>query len=140
MLESPATPHFTGQHPNVYIFETNAEGKPLDLILPCAIDSPSPTIKYTWFREGQQIPQNMIDSNGTLVIPNITIGIYASHEGVQYHCIAAAMVVTNNGQKYSAAVRSRTITVFYTCKCKSYIAILIIIVVHTYIHTECYIS
>ena len=114
VMGSPQAPHFTDQHPNVYIFETDVQGNPLDLVLPCSIDSPSPTVKYTWFREGERIPQDMINDNGTLVIPNITNGMYASHEGVNYYCIAMNNIT--DGRKYSAAVRSRTITVFYACK------------------------
>ena len=117
MVSPSQAPRFTDQHPNVYIFETNVKGSPLDLVLPCSIDYPTPTVQYTWFREGEQIPQDMVDDNGTLVIPNITNGTYASREGVQYHCIATDNLMIDDQQKYLAGVRSRTITVFYACKC-----------------------
>ena len=51
-----------------------------------------------------------MNGEGTLVIPNITEGEYASREGVEYYCIAS----DNIG--YSVAVRSRTITVYYACE------------------------
>ena len=52
-----------------------------------------------------------MNGEGSLVIPNITEGDYASWEGVDYHCIAS----DNIG--FDVAVRSRTITVYYACEC-----------------------
>ena len=51
-----------------------------------------------------------MNQEGSLIVPNITEGEYASREGVKYYCVAS----DNIG--YSVAVRSRTITVYYACK------------------------
>ena len=55
----------------------------------------------------------MVSGEGSLIVPNITEGEYASWEGVEYYCIAT----DNIG--FDVAVRSRTITVFYACESKS---------------------
>ena len=107
-LRSP--PAFANQHPNVYVFETDRSGIQQNLILPCSIDTPSPTVNYTWFREGQELPGTLVNGEGSLVIPNITEGEYASREGVDYYCIASDNV------GYNVAVRSRNITVYYACE------------------------
>ena len=103
-------PRFASQHPNVYIFETDENGDQQDLILPCPIDSPSPTVEYTWFRGNEQLPEAMVNQGGSLVVANITEGEFASREGVEYYCVA------RDNLGYVAAVRSRTITVFYACE------------------------
>ena len=73
---------------------------------------------YQWFRgEGNQefmVPAEMIDQVGTLTVYNITEGDYASRDGVKYYCVASRKIGKGN---YTASVRSRTITVFYACKC-----------------------
>ena len=46
----------------------------------------SPNI--TWFREGMALSSEMVNSNGTLLIMNITEGVDATREGVSYHCTA----------------------------------------------------
>ena len=94
---------FANHSSNVYAIET-------DLNLPCSIAAPPSTVEYTWYRGNQRLPGSMVNQEGTLVIPNITEGEYASREGVEYYCIAS----DNIG--YVAAVRSRTITVYYACK------------------------
>lgn len=98
------------QHPNVYVFEIDEHGNKQDLILPCSIDNPSPTVNYTWFREDQVLAGSMVSGEGSLIVPNITEGEYASREGVDYYCIAR----DNIG--YDVGVRSRTITVYYACE------------------------
>ena len=103
-------PLFATQHPNVYIFETDRNGNKQDLILPCSIDNASSTVSYTWFRGNQELPGSMVNVEGSLLIPNITEGEYASREGVDYYCIAR----DNIG--FDVAIRSRTITVYYSCK------------------------
>ena len=67
-------------------------------------------MNYTWFREDQELPGTMVNREGSLVIPNITEGEYASREGVDYYCIASENI------GFDIAIRSRTITVFYTCE------------------------
>ena len=52
----------------------------------------------------------MVNGEGSLIVPNITEGVYVSREGVKYYCIA------NDNIGYSVAVRSRTITVYYACE------------------------
>ena len=101
---------FTSQHPNVYIFESDENGHQQNLTLPCSIDAPSSTVDYTWFRGDQELPGSMVNEEGSLVIPNITEGEYASREGVDYYCIAR----DNIG--FNVAIRSRTVTVYYACK------------------------
>ena len=108
-LGSP--PLFTSQHPNIYIYETDENGKRQDLILPCSIETPS-DVNYTWFRGNQVLPGSMVNGEGTLIVPNITEGEYASRKGVDYYCIAW----DNIG--FDVAVRSRTISVYYACKFK----------------------
>ena len=52
----------------------------------------------------------MVNGEGSLIVPNITEGEYASREGVDYYCIAR----DNIG--FDVATRSRSITVYYACK------------------------
>ena len=101
------------QHPNVYIFETDAHGNQLDLILPCPVVDLL-LVTFTWFREDQQLPQDMMDPYGNLTIFNITEGEYASRSGVEYYCVATKIIGRN--YSYAASVRSRSISVFYACK------------------------
>ena len=109
-IEYASSPVFANQHPNVYVFETDENGKKQNLTLSCSIDTPSSTLNYTWFREDQELPGSMVNGEGSLVIPNITEGEYASREGVDYYCIAR----DNIG--FNVAIRSRTITVYYACE------------------------
>ena len=103
-------PLFASQHPNVYVFETDENGNKQDLVLPCSIDNPPPTVNYTWFRGDQKLPGSMVNGEGSLIVPNIIEGEYASREGVDYYCIARDSI------GFDVAIRSRTITVFYTCE------------------------
>ena len=81
-------PIFAKQHPNVYVSETDENGSPQTLILPSTINTPSPTVTYTWFSGDQELPRSMVNGEGSLVVPNITEGEHASREGVDYYCIA----------------------------------------------------
>ena len=57
----------------------------------------------------------MVDqTTGTLTVANITEGEYASEAGVNLYCVASRVIGKSS---YTASVRSRTITVFYACKC-----------------------
>ena len=95
---------FVNQQHNIYTFGS-------DLNLQCSVDIPSsPTINYTWFRGDQELPGSLVNGEGSLIVPNITEGEYASREGVDYYCIAR----DNFG--FDVAIRSRTITVYYACE------------------------
>ena len=111
-IASGSRPAFANQHPNVYIFESDENGNQLNLTLPCPIDSPSPTVNYTWFRGSQELPESMVNVDGSLIVPNITEGENASREGVDYYCIASDNIQFG----FDIAIRSRTITVFYACE------------------------
>ena len=111
MSSAPGSPPvFASQHPNVYVFEIDENGNLQNLTLPCSIAAPYSTVKYTWYRENQELPGYLINREGSLVLPNIIEGEYASREGVEYYCIASDNI------SYSVAVRSRTIIVYYACK------------------------
>ena len=104
----------TPQYPNVYVYVNNSAGDPQNLVLPCPlVDTASVT--FQWFRGLSLVPTEMVDpATGLLTVYNITEGEYASEAGVNYYCVATRMI---GKDKYSASVRSRTITVFYACKC-----------------------
>lgn len=97
---------FAYQQPIVYIYN-NESGNQSNLSLNCSLENPSSTVVYTWFREDQELPQSMVNGEGSLVISE---GEYASQEGVDYYCIAS----DNIG--YNVSIRSKTITVYYTCE------------------------
>ena len=101
---------FTSQQSNIYIFETDENGDQQNLTLSCSINAPSSTVDFTWFRGDQELPGSMMNGKGSLIVPNITEGEYASREGVDYYCIAR----DNIG--FNVAMRSRTVTVYYACK------------------------
>ena len=84
-IASRSPPIFASQYPNVYVFETDENGNQQDLILPCSVDDSSPTVNYTWFRGNQELPGSMVNGEGSLIVPNITEGEYASREGVDYY-------------------------------------------------------
>ena len=103
----------TLQHPNVYVYVNNSAGDPQNLVLPCPLVDTS-NMTFQWFRGSASVPSEMIDpATGTLTVYNITEGEYASDEGVNYYCVATRMI---GKDKYSASVRSQTITVFYACE------------------------
>ena len=95
---------FAHQSPNVYTFDQQ------NLILTCAIESSLLNVSYTWFRGDQKLPGSVVNGDGSLIVPNITEGEYASQEGVDYYCIAS----DNIG--FDVAIRSRTVTVYYACE------------------------
>ena len=92
---------------DVYIFVNDENG---NLTLNCSLDNPSSTVEFTWFMGNQELPGSLVNEEGSLVIPRIAEGDYASREGVDYYCV----VRDNIG--YNIAVRSRTITVYYACE------------------------
>ena len=53
-----------------------------------------------------------MNGEGSLIVPNITEGEYASREGVDYYCITS----DNIGPGFDVAVRSRNITVYHACE------------------------
>ena len=52
-----------------------------------------------------------MNEEGSLIVPNITEGEYASREGVDYYCIARDDIIG-----FDVAIRSRSITIYYACK------------------------
>ena len=84
-----------------------------NLVLPCPLVN-TVNVSYEWFRGDQAVSAEMVDENGNLTVVNITEGEYASQEGVEYYCVASRTIGRN---PFTAAVRSRTIKVFYASKC-----------------------
>ena len=84
-----------------------------NLVLRCdATGDPAPTI--AWFMDGGQVPEEFVMPDGRLV-RNVIDGDGASQAGTIYYC-----TVTNTigpGGTLSATVRSKDITVTYTCEC-----------------------
>ena len=111
MGEPPRFP--SEQQRDIFTFETDMNGNPRDLIIPCNITGNTSRVSYTWFRGSNELPSGMVDKEGNLVIANITEGEFASRDGVSYYCMASKVIGKNS---YTASVRSRTITVFYACK------------------------
>ena len=106
-------PRFPDQQtPDMFTYEVDANGVRQDLRVPCDITNKS-MASFEWFREGEAVPSEMVDLDGSLVVVNITEGEYADHDGVEYYCIATKEIGKND---YTAAVRSRTIKVFYACE------------------------
>ena len=70
-------------------------------------------VNFVWIKEGEEIPSDMVDPLGNLVVTNITEGEYADRDGVEYYCVATRFIGKNS---YSASVRSRMIKVFYACE------------------------
>ena len=101
------------QQRDIFTFETDVNGNPRDLIIPCNITGNMSGVSYTWFRGSNELPSEMVDKEGNLVIANITEGEFASRDGVSYYCMASKVIGKNS---YTASVRSKTITVFYACK------------------------
>ena len=94
-------------------FRMSSDGLMGNLVLPCTVTgSPQPTI--TWYRGEMQIEESSVTSTGTLVL-NVTEGVEASRMGMIYHCLASNMIGPE-GSQYQATLRSRDVTVTYTCK------------------------
>ena len=107
------------QQANVYAYRNNSLGEPQNLVLNCQLVDAS-DVTFEWFRftdnpeSAVRVPTQIVNpATGTLTVNNITEGEHASIDGVNYYCIATRIIGSSN---YSAAVRSRTITVFYACK------------------------
>ena len=126
---SPLPPHaVVGEPPrlmmpqqaNVSVYVNNSLGEPQNLVLDCQLVDVT-DVTFQWFRfvdnpeSAMMVPTQMVNpTTGTLTVFNITEGEYASTNGVNYYCIATRYIGSSN---YSAAVRSRTITVFYASEC-----------------------
>ena len=105
-------PQFTSQQEDVVVFESNADDSNADLHLVCNVaGSPKPIV--SWFIDEQQVNRELITDEGSLLIPNITEGEYASRTGVTYHCEATNIIGKTN---ITATIRSRDISVTYACK------------------------
>ena len=71
-----------------------------------------------------------MNGKGSLIVPNITEGEYASREGVDYYCIASDNIGFNVG------VRSRNITVYYACefpKLANFVSVMIIMMIISHV-------
>ena len=105
-------PQFNSQQDDVVVFESNADGSNADLRLSCNVTgTPKPIV--TWFMGEQPVDRELITDEGSLLIPNITEGEYASRTGVTYHCEATNIIGMTN---ITATIRSRDISVTYACK------------------------
>ena len=103
---SDTPPMFNKQPQDTMVFATDAAGNISSLTLNCIVSgNPSPNI--TWFREGMPLSNEIVDSNGTLLIMNITEGVDAKRGGVSYHCTATNSFGTNC---------SRAANVSYACR------------------------
>ena len=84
-----------------------------NLILPCSVTgNPPPTV--TWYRRDIMLGSEFVLSDGTLAL-NVTEegGIYATRDGVLYHCRASNKIGPHN---FTATIRSRDVNVTYTCE------------------------
>ena len=125
----PSPPTVVGERPwlmmpqqdNVFVYVNNSAGDPQNLVLNCQLVDTA-NVTFQWFRfiadnpeSAVMVPAQMVDqTTGILTVYSIIEGDYASTGGVNYYCIATRIIGSSN---YSASVRSRTITVFYACKC-----------------------
>ena len=127
-LPPPPPPTVVGEPPqfmmpqqaNVPVYRNNSLGEPQNLVLNCRLVNAT-DVTFEWFRfvdnpeSAVRVPAQIVNpATGTLTVYSITEGEYASVDGVNYYCIATRFIGSSN---YSASVRSRTITVFYACKC-----------------------
>lgn len=102
----------TPQHPNVYVYDqdrNDGDCKHKIGVIPCPLVN-DVNVSYQWFRDGQPVSAEMIDQTGTVSVYNIS----ESWDGVEYYCVASRTIGRN---PFTAAVRSRTIKVFYASKC-----------------------
>ena len=99
-------PRFNTEPQDTVVFATDAAGNISSLTLNCsASGNPSPNI--SWFREGMPLSSEMVNTNGTLLIMNITEGVDATRGGVSYHCTA---------KNTFGMIRSRAANVSYACE------------------------
>ena len=90
------------------VFAMNADMSRASLTLHCnASGDPPPTIN--WYRSGMTFnnARTTVNTNGTLLIVNITEGVDATQGGTSYHCTA-----TNK----FGIIRSRTANISYACE------------------------
>ena len=100
---SDMPPIFNIEPQDTVVFATNAAE---NISINCsASGNPSPNI--TWFREGMPLSNEMVNSNGTLLIDNITEGVDATRGGMSYHCTASNTL---------GMIRSRAANVSYACE------------------------
>jgi hypothetical protein len=96
-------PSFIQEPESTFVFELDENGDPATLTLACdTAGEPTPTV--IWFLNGIELNSSLVLEDGTLSIPNITEGKYASREGVSYYCTATNTFGT---------IRSRSVDVFY---------------------------
>ena len=103
-------PSFEEEPQDAVVFATNADMTTrASLNLTCmASGSPTPTI--AWFRDGASLSLNQritVNTNGTLLIANITENTDATRAGTRYHCTASNTFGT---------IRSRTAILSYACE------------------------
>lgn len=99
-------PSFIQEPESTFVFELDENGDPATLTLACdTAGEPTPTV--IWFLNGIELNSSLVLEDGTLSIPNITEGKYASREGVSYYCTATNTFGT---------IRSRSVDVFYACE------------------------
>ena len=97
---------FTQEPQDTVVFELDAAGNRASLTLNCnASGDPSPTI--AWYRKGMPLSSELVITNGTLLIVNITEGVDDTREGLSYHCTA------NNT---FGMIRSRAANISYACE------------------------
>ncbi len=91
------------------VYEVDANSAPNNLVLDCDVTG-DPII--TWYYDNKMMDSNHVLDNGTLVVVGITEGEFASRAGVVYHCLATSTI---GNPEFDITIRSRDITVYYTC-------------------------
>ena len=90
------------------VFAMNADMSRASLTLYCTA-SGDPSLTITWYRSGTVFSnaRTTVNTNGTLLIVNITEDVDATQGGLPYHCTA-----TNK----FGSIRSRTANISYACE------------------------
>ena len=105
---SSTPPKFTQEPQDTVVFAYDAAGNNASLFLTCtATGNPFPDI--VWYREEQNLSNEVILADGSLLIENIVEGVDATREGLLYYCSA------NNT---FGIIRSRVANVSYACRWK----------------------